>query len=69
MRLRAHEVDGMLEALYGAFRAALTPWESDFVASVQGQWTRRRWLSDRQERVLGEIFEGFASGRRHAGDP
>jgi len=66
--LRPHEVDDMLAALWGAFRRALTLWESDFVASVQAQWSRSRSLSPRQERKLAEVWEGFASGRRRAGD-
>jgi len=65
---RPHEVDDMLAALWGPFRRALTLWESDFVASVQAQWSRSRSLSSRQERKLAEVWEGFASGRRRAGD-
>ena len=68
MSLRPHEVDDMLAALWGPFRRALTLWESDFVASVQAQWSRSRSLSSRQERKLAEVWEGFASGRRRAGD-
>lgn len=58
----------MLAALWGPFRRALTPWESDFVASIQAQWTRSRSLSPRQEQKLEQVWEGFASGRRRAGD-
>ena len=72
MSFRPHEVDDMLAALWGPFRRALTLWESDFVASVQAQWSRSRSLSSRQERKLAEVWEevweGFASGRRRAGD-
>ena len=68
MSFRPHEVDDMLAALWGPFRRALTLWESDFVASVQAQWSRSRSLSPRQERKLAEVWEGFASGRRRAGD-
>lgn len=63
-RLKPQEVDDVLKSLYGHFKDQLTPWESDFVASVQAQWSRRHHLSDGQDRKLQEVWEDFASGRR-----
>lgn len=54
----------MLSALYGAFKDELTDWESKFVGSLQAQWSLRHALSEKQERKLEELWEGFASGRR-----
>ena len=74
MKLQPFEVDAMLAALYGErgdghFAAQLTEWENDFVASIQGQWSRRRFLTDGQDAKLAQIWETFASGarRREAG--
>lgn len=35
----------------------LNDWESGFFASVSEQWTRRRWLSDKQKESLGRIWD------------
>jgi hypothetical protein len=35
----------------------LTEWEKDFIESVSDQWNRRRWMSDRQKQVLGQIWD------------
>ena len=62
--MRPHEVDEVLAALWGHFRDQLTPWESDFVGTVQAQWDRRHHLTEPQEAKLSEVWEEFASGRR-----
>lgn len=63
-KMRPFEVDEVLDALYGHFADQLSPWESTFIGSVQAQWRRTQHLSDKQERKLLEIWDGFASGRR-----
>lgn len=35
----------------------LTPWEREFLESVQEQWEDRQWLSERQGEVLERIWE------------
>jgi len=35
----------------------LTAWQKSFIESTSDQWTRRRWLSDRQKEILGEIWD------------
>ena len=57
-------MDEMLRAFYDHFKDDLTYWESQFIASIQTQWTRSQYLTPSQERVLNEIWDGFASGRR-----
>lgn len=34
-----------------------TGWEKSFIESTMDQWDRRRWLSDRQKEILGEIWD------------
>lgn len=65
MGLKPFEIDEILKTLYEHFRNELTPFESEFVGSLQTQWALRQHLSEKQERVLERIWEGFASGRRH----
>jgi hypothetical protein len=35
----------------------LSEWEASFVESISDQWTRKRWLSDKQKEVLGRIWD------------
>ena len=58
------EVDEVLEALGGQFEDALSPWEHEFVESLQQQRDEGRTLTERQREKLGEVWEGFESGRR-----
>ena len=45
----------MLDSLKTPSRE-LTPWEEDFVASVDEQFTERGSLSDRQVEILDRIY-------------
>lgn len=62
--MKPFEVDEILDALYGAFKDELTAWESEFVGSLQSQWSLRHSLTERQEQKLEELWDSFASGRR-----
>jgi hypothetical protein len=35
----------------------LSEWECAFLDSTEDQWHRKRWLSDRQKEILGQIWE------------
>jgi len=54
-------IDYMLPELVSLAEAddrKLTPWEKEqFIPSISEQWTRKRWLSDRQKETLGRIWE------------
>ena len=62
--IAADEVDEVLDALSGQFQDALSPWEHQFVESLQRQREDRRLLTERQREKLGEVWDGFESGRR-----
>jgi len=34
----------------------LTPWEADFIESIEEQWKERGSLSERQEEILERIY-------------
>ncbi len=38
-------------------RPKLSKWETSFVISVEDQWRKKRWLSDRQKEILGNIWD------------
>lgn len=38
-------------------RPSLSKWESSFVISIEEQWRKKRFLSDRQKEVLGNIWD------------
>jgi hypothetical protein len=59
----ADDLDDLLAALQGQFAARLTPWETDFVASLAEQWEEQKSLSDKQRAKLNEVFERAATRR------
>ena len=58
------EVDDVLDALWDQFVDALSPWEHEFVGSLRQQRDEGRTLTERQREKLGEVWDGFESGRR-----
>lgn len=34
----------------------LSKWEQDFMESIQDQWERRKFITDRQEEILERIY-------------
>ena len=38
-------------------RPKLSKWETDFLISVEEQWRKKRWLSDKQKECLGKIWD------------
>lgn len=38
-------------------RPKLSKWETDFLISIEEQWRKNRWLSDKQKEVLGKIWD------------
>jgi len=57
------DIDDVLAALQGQFAARLTPWETDFVASLAEQWEERQSLTEKQRTKLDEVFERAATRR------
>jgi hypothetical protein len=49
-------VDGLCDEL-AHDRPKLSKWESDFVISIEEQWRKKRWLSDKQKEILGRIWD------------
>jgi hypothetical protein len=37
----------------------LTEWEKGFIESISDQWSRKRWLSERQKVTLGNIWDRY----------
>ena len=58
------EADEVLEALMTHFTGMLTPWEYDFCVSLGDQREHGKGLTETQRQKLGEIWDGFESGRR-----
>lgn len=63
MALADRDIEEVLAALQGQFAERLSPWETDFVASLAEQWEEEKSLSDKQREKLDEVFER-AAGRR-----
>jgi hypothetical protein len=40
-------------------RPKLTKWERDFVISIEEQWNKKHFLSDKQKMTLGNIWDKF----------
>lgn len=38
-------------------RPRLSKWEQDFAISIEEQWRKKRWLSDKQKETLGRIWD------------
>ena len=50
-------IDYILSHLEGDVR--LTDWEKGFIESISDQWTRKRWLSDKQKETLGKVWDRY----------
>lgn len=50
-------IDYILDNLSSERR--LTEWEKSFVESIHDQWTRKRYLTERQREVLGRIWDKY----------
>jgi hypothetical protein len=49
-------IDGLCDEL-AMDRPKLSKWERDFTISVEEQWRKKRWLSDKQKEILGRIWD------------
>ena len=49
-------IDGCCDEL-AKDRPRLNEWERNFIISVEDQWSKKRWLSDKQKESLGKIWD------------
>lgn len=58
--LQDSEISDTIDMLKKHFIKQLSPWECDFLESIEDQWETRRSLSEKQRAKLDEIAERLA---------